>query len=160
MLYTPALLSYFQVVSPAIGSDKKKLRLAVNYLTSDIVGLLQSDSTLILTTDSAPQFAELIEMLSAQEITSRVAKDLLADTVFNNLSPKKLAKDKGLLQSNSTAELDPLVDAIIAANPTVADEYRAGKVSVLQFLVGQGMKETKGSANPQLLAKIFQSKLG
>ena len=43
----------------------------------------------------------------------------------------------------------------LAGNQKAVDEYKAGKEASIQFLVGQGMKETKGSANPQLLKKIF-----
>ena len=47
----------------------------------------------------------------------------------------------------------------IAANPTVVADYKSGKVALLQFLVGQGMKASKGSANPQVLSKLIQELL-
>ena len=52
-----------------------------------------------------------------------------------------------------------MVQKIIAENEKVAAEYRAGKETSIMFLVGQGMKASKGSANPQVLKKLFEGEL-
>jgi aspartyl-tRNA(Asn)/glutamyl-tRNA(Gln) amidotransferase subunit B len=57
------------------------------------------------------------------------------------------------------AALPALVQKIIEAHQTVAADYKAGKAASLQFLVGQGMKESKGSANPAALAEEFKKAL-
>lgn len=49
-----------------------------------------------------------------------------------------------------------IVQSIIDTNPNVVAEYKSGKVSVVQFLVGQGMKATKGSGNPAVLKSLFE----
>jgi aspartyl-tRNA(Asn)/glutamyl-tRNA(Gln) amidotransferase subunit B len=49
---------------------------------------------------------------------------------------------------------------IISTNPKVVADYKAGKVALLQFLIGQAMKATKGSANPEMLKKLLLEKLG
>jgi aspartyl-tRNA(Asn)/glutamyl-tRNA(Gln) amidotransferase subunit B len=49
---------------------------------------------------------------------------------------------------------------VIANNPKQVEQYRSGKASVINFLVGQAMKATRGQANVALLTELFKSKLG
>ncbi|MBO5723161.1 MAG: Asp-tRNA(Asn)/Glu-tRNA(Gln) amidotransferase GatCAB subunit B, partial [Lentisphaeria bacterium] len=51
------------------------------------------------------------------------------------------------------------VDQAIAANPAQVEQFKAGNPKVLQFLVGQVMKLSKGKANPKLVSEILTSKL-
>ena len=160
LLYNQSLGTFFKAVAAALkDDDRQKLQLAANYLTSDIAGLLAADVKLELDSKNAMSFAELLEMVAEQKINSRVAKDLLPEVVFEGKKPLVLAEERGLLQSSNAADIQPVVESVLAANPTVVADYRAGKDSALQYLVGQGMKETKGTANPQVLADLFRQTL-
>ena len=57
-------------------------------------------------------------------------------------------------------ELEPLVEAILAANPGQVEQYRGGKEGLLGFFVGQVMKETGGKANPKVVNELLREKLG
>ena len=57
-------------------------------------------------------------------------------------------------------ELDPAIDAVLAANAAEADAYRGGKQGVLGFLVRQVMKETRGAADPRVVSERLREKLG
>jgi aspartyl-tRNA(Asn)/glutamyl-tRNA(Gln) amidotransferase subunit B len=59
-----------------------------------------------------------------------------------------------------TSELEPIVDAVLAANPGQVEQYRGGKEGLLGFFVGQVMKETGGKANPKVVNGILREKLG
>ena len=61
---------------------------------------------------------------------------------------------------SDASELDPVIDAIIAANPDQAAAFRSGKEGLLGFFVGQVMKETGGSANPRVVSELVRAKLG
>ena len=76
-----------------------------------------------------------------------------------NLDPEKLATERGLMQTNATETLLPIIDKVIAANDNVVADFKAGKEAALQFLVGQVMKETKGSANPKVVADLLKENL-
>lgn len=153
------LLLFFRVVHEKVGDSLKTLKTAANYLTSDVVGLLQDRKLDLLDSKYAINFADLIKLVDDGTIGSRVAKDLLPEVIFDGADPEKVASDKGLLQSNSEEDLLPLVQKIVSDNQTVADEYRSGKEAALKFLIGQGMKETKGSANPAVLEKLLKQEL-
>lgn len=132
--------------------------LAANYLITDIASLLESGD-LSLEHAHPKQYAQLLALVADGLITSRVAKDLLKEAVFDGLDPEVLAKERGLVQQNSSEALESVIDTIIAENEAVVAEYKAGKEASIQYLVGQGMKATKGSANPTLLKQLLESKL-
>lgn len=141
--------------------DTSTLLTAANYLTSDVMGMLSSGKLTNLSTsnDTLVSFAELITMVESGVITSRVAKDILFEVITTGLSAKAIVADRNLATSTDTALLDGVIDEIITQNPTVVEEYKQGKVAVLQFLVGQGMKKMKGTANPVILKVLFEQRI-
>jgi aspartyl-tRNA(Asn)/glutamyl-tRNA(Gln) amidotransferase subunit B len=151
------LSSFFEESVLSISSEIKEApKMIANYIVSDIVGLMKEDGVKEIPF-SASRFAQLITMISKGELSSRGGKDIL---IFMYKGERgdvlELAKKHKLIQSNDDNETRSLVDEIIKENSQVADDYRKGKESALQFLVGQGMKKSKGSANPQLLKKILE----
>lgn len=153
--------SFFEgVMSSFAKATKGEAILASNYITSDLAGLIKNNPDVpvyknILTKD----FATLVLMLADKKISSRAAKDILTEMFLNGTSPEKIAEEKNLLQKSNESELTVIVQKIITDNPKVVQDYQAGKEASLQFLVGQGMKVTKGSANPEMLKKILVEEL-
>jgi aspartyl-tRNA(Asn)/glutamyl-tRNA(Gln) amidotransferase subunit B len=62
-------------------------------------------------------------------------------------------------QITDSSALEQIVDEIIAANPKQVEQYRGGKKTVAAFFVGQGMKASKGQANPEMLKEMLVRKL-
>lgn len=160
----------YLVNNPKFGfwfDDTKKLveeiengtKLLANYATSDLVYLLK-DKESNVPQISGQNFAELIGMVSRGEISSRGAKDILAKMVLKDESPKVIAEREGLLQSNDEGAMKAIVEKVIGANEKVVADYRGGKAASLQFLLGQVMKESKGSANPSVAKDILLKLLG
>ncbi len=144
-----------------LASDNKSnnfdvLKLAANYLLSDILALIQQGKSLRI---EPTDFLALMEMVSSGGVSSRVAKDLLIELVETGGDPVALAKERGLAQSSDPSALQPLVAEIINENNDAVIQYRQGKLSALQFLVGQGMKKSRGTANPGLLADLIRNAL-
>ncbi|HMP67287.1 MAG TPA: Asp-tRNA(Asn)/Glu-tRNA(Gln) amidotransferase subunit GatB [Candidatus Paceibacterota bacterium] len=146
--------------------NEKEIKLAANYITTDLISLEKGTPSII----TPAQIVELVKMISANEISSRGAKDILAILVNGsgntggadddkNISIRQIAEKNNLLQQSDTGALEEIVKKVITNNPKVVADYKSGKVALLQFLIGQGMKETKGSANPQVLAEVFRKNL-
>lgn len=176
---TPRLANYFEKVVSAFGMkasatetkieknkvENKTARLAINYLLTDYLGLVKKEfgEDIELGLEKRPIaaeiFAKLIELIAGGTLSSRGGKDLLAVLYISNpdksIDLEALVKEKGFVQKSDENELKEIVKAIITANPQVVADYKAGKTALLQFFIGQGMKATKGSANPELLKKIF-----
>tara|TARA_B100000508_G_scaffold53235_1_gene41231 strand:- start:6958 stop:8370 length:1413 start_codon:yes stop_codon:yes gene_type:complete len=139
----------------------EKIKRAVNYLTSDIAGYYNEHSDKVefetLTPDA---FADLIEMVCEDKISSRGAKDILRVLLEDGGEPEQVAEEKGLFQVQDAGALKEVVLEIISENEGVVEEYKNGKEASLQFLVGQGMKKTKGAANPGLLKEAILNEIG
>ena len=71
------------------------------------------------------------------------------------INPKKYIEENNLQQKDNSTELNIIAKKIIDANPKVVADYKGGKEQALMSLVGQIMKETKGSANPTMTKKIL-----
>jgi aspartyl-tRNA(Asn)/glutamyl-tRNA(Gln) amidotransferase subunit B len=131
--------------------DSEKVKLAVNYITSDIAGLIKKagiDEFKITPTF----FAQIMTMISVGELSSRGAKDILAIYWNENIdmNPKVIAEERGMIQKNDPEALKKMIQELIDQNPTVVADYKAGKQASLQFFIGQIMKISKGSINPQV----------
>ena len=135
--------------------DKEKIKLASNYVTSDLIGLQQKTDFSVYENIKPAEFAQLINMAAEGEISSRGAKDILRVMAEDGGEARKIAEEKGLFQKSDEGELKKTVEQIISENQQAADEYKAGKEASLKFLIGQGMKVTRGSANPELLQKLL-----
>ncbi|MBI2120406.1 MAG: Asp-tRNA(Asn)/Glu-tRNA(Gln) amidotransferase subunit GatB [Parcubacteria group bacterium] len=137
-------------------ADAKLAGLASNYITSDLAGLIKNHPDLDAFSHISPEtFAELIKMASEGKISSRGAKDILAIMFREGGNPMKIAKERDLLQKSDEGELKAIVEKIIIENEKAVSEYKAGKEANIQFLVGQGMRATKGSGNPEVLKKLL-----
>jgi aspartyl-tRNA(Asn)/glutamyl-tRNA(Gln) amidotransferase subunit B len=149
--------SFFDAVIEQITNERAVL-LAGNYFTTDVLSLLEKEGHGIEEVDAA-SFVKLMNLLEAGEITSRVAKDILAEVVIGKEDPRILAESRGLLQENSEEAVLLIVKSVIEENPSIAAEYKAGKETSIQFLIGQGMKKSKGSANPGVLKNLLEKEL-
>ncbi len=138
-------------------TDKKASVLAANYISSDLAGLAAGEESVGKVTTEA--FVVLIKMAIGGEVSSRGVKDILAVMYTEGGDPKQIAEAKGLIQKNDEGELKKVVEKILTDHKAAVEEYKAGKGQALQFLVGQGMKATKGAANPALLGKIIKELL-
>lgn len=164
---SPKIGHYFEEVGKGLDNDKKLMRLAINYILTDFIGILKKEDKNPETSMemvSAKNFATLVQMIGNGELSSRGGKDLLAILYSKfgeqNIDPVEIANEQGLIQKSDEGEIKKIVEEIIKTNLSVVDDYKKGKMAALQFLVGQGMKATKGSANPEVLKKIIIETIG
>ncbi|MBY0376729.1 Asp-tRNA(Asn)/Glu-tRNA(Gln) amidotransferase subunit GatB [Patescibacteria group bacterium] len=146
--------TWFEKVAHLVGGNSKT---ASNYITSDYLGVKKSNMDAKL--PSPENFAELITLVAENKISSRGAKDLLGMIVFKDESPLKIAEEKGMLQQNDEGAIKMLVEKAISENPEVVATYKAGKENAIMSLVGKIIKESNGSANPQVVIKLLKEML-
>ena len=148
----PELAGWFEEVAKSL-SEQSLIKTASNYITSDFVGIKKSNPEVKL--PSGANFVELVKMVAENKVSSRVAKDILAIIVMEDMSPMKIAEEKDLLQKNDEGALKEIVQKVIDDNPQVIEVYKGGKENAIMSLVGGVMKATKGSANPQLAKELL-----
>ncbi len=144
---------FFEKVISNFFDNKDLIKTASNYISSDLVGLMTKE--LIQSFPDSNKFAKLILMVGKGELSSRAAKDLLLRMIKENIDPEEIAKKEGLLQQNDEGSLRVIIEKLIIDNPKVMADYRSGKEASLQFFIGQTIKATKGSANPQTIKKVL-----
>ena len=150
------LAKWFEKVAKNL-TRKESIKILSNYITSDYLGLKKNNSEIKL--PSSKNFVELIDLVAENKISSRTTKDILAMIVLKDESPLKIATEKNLLQKNDEGVLKSMVEKIISDNPEVVAVYKSGKENAIMSLVGKVIKESKGSANPQLVTKILKDLL-
>jgi len=141
-------------------ADKKEQKihkLVSNYLISDVKGLLGSQQFVEKDFKITPEnFAEFIKMIYEDEISSKVAKMVL-ENMFNTWSdPSSIVEENNWRQMKDLGELENAVKQVIEKNPKPVEDYKSGNKNALQFLAGQVMKETRGTANPKEVQEVLK----
>jgi aspartyl-tRNA(Asn)/glutamyl-tRNA(Gln) amidotransferase subunit B len=138
----------------------KLCKLTANWLLSELFKHLKQDSLSIKDLRiSAEYFAKLVALVFTNKINSSAGQTILEAMYQKGGDPDDLVQELGLEQMDDTAELEHIIQAVIAKNPVQAEQYRAGKESLLQFFVGQAMAATKGKANPKILIDLLKETL-
>jgi aspartyl-tRNA(Asn)/glutamyl-tRNA(Gln) amidotransferase subunit B len=109
---------------------------------------------------SIPAGADLGELVKVAKAAKELTREALSGAVAAS-ADAGFSADAYLGQRavSDTGELEPLVDAVLAAHPGQVEAYRGGKDGLLGFFVGQVMKETGGRANPKVVNELLREKL-
>jgi len=171
-VYNKDLGEYFEKVisefEPKLAKEKllKLIKLASNYLITDLQGLLKSKDFLTplekksLTGRVTPEnFAEFITLIYDGKISSKIAKMVLSEMFQTGADPSRIIEEKGLNQITDEVEIEEVIKEVISKNPKVIEDYKKGKANAFQFLIGQVMMKTGGKANPQIVNKILKETL-
>ncbi|WP_341895416.1 Asp-tRNA(Asn)/Glu-tRNA(Gln) amidotransferase subunit GatB [Ferrovibrio terrae] len=141
----------------AKGRDGK---LAANWVITEYFGLLnksgQSMEDFVIT---AEKLGGLIDLISDNTISNRLAKDVFALMVETGKDAATIVEEKGMRQVTDTGAIEKVIDEVMAANPDKVAEYRSGKDKLFGFFVGQTMKASGGKANPAAVNEMLKKKL-
>ncbi len=139
--------------------DPKPLKLAANYITTDLAKLLNETGGAASDMRITPEnFAELITYLAGDKISSAAAKRVLALMYAAGADPSLIIEEQKLWQVTDTETLAATVERIIERQPAAVQDFKRGKREALQFLLGQVMKEAAG-ANPAVVRQLLEEKL-
>ncbi len=131
-----------------LGADPKS---ASNWITTNLLGSLNKlDITMEEMTLTPAKLAELIELSSSNKISSKQAKEVFADILTSGKTPKEIVKEKGMEQMSDTEEIVRIANEVLDENPDVIEQYKKGRTNVVDYLTGQIMKKTRGTANPTI----------
>ena len=140
---------------------KDKLsKLAYNWLTSELFGLIGAKFKIEDLYITAENMAELITLIYEKKINSSAGQTILKE-MFNGADddPSHIAERLDLAQIEDDSTLEGIVIKVIMSNPEQVKEYKSGKAAVLKFFLGLVMKESKGKANPQKAEELLKNKL-
>ncbi|MEK7658515.1 MAG: Asp-tRNA(Asn)/Glu-tRNA(Gln) amidotransferase subunit GatB [Patescibacteria group bacterium] len=139
---------------------KKIFKMIANYLISDVQGLLLGKQFIETDFRITPEnFAEFIKMIYKNEISSKVAKMVLADMFNTGSDPSTIVDENNLRQMSDNSELEKIIEEVISKNSKAVEDYKKGKQNALQFLAGHVMAETRGTANPEKVRELLNKLL-
>jgi len=133
------------------------IQLSANYIITEFPKFLPVAGEIKIT---AENFAELIYMTFIGDISSSGAQEALKEMFKTGGDPSQIIESKNLKQTSDTGELEKIVEIVIKNNPQPVEDYKKGKETALQFLIGLAMRESKGKANPNIVGEIIKKKLG
>jgi aspartyl-tRNA(Asn)/glutamyl-tRNA(Gln) amidotransferase subunit B len=158
-----ALGDYFeQIVAVSQVKDRKtRAKAASNLVLNDVARLLKASGISVQESKfSAAAAANLLDLLDNERITGKQAKEVVDEAFATGKLPEEIVKEKGFAPPISDiSALEEIIAAVIANNPTIAADYRSGKVNAAQALIGQVMKQTRGQARADIVRTLLLAKL-
>ena len=154
---TRAASEYFETAARVSGDPKT----AANWVMGDLMGLLKAESKDIAESPvSAENLGDLVKRITAGEISGKLAKEIFPKMFAAGEPAGAIIEREGLKQISDTDALEKVIVEVIASFPKQVEQYRAGKTTVLNFLVGQAMRATRGQANVPVVTEILKRTLG
>ena len=156
---------YFEVTLAAGESSKISSREALaksvsNWLLGDLSRLLNASGVDISQTKIQPsQLASLVLLVDGGKISGSAGKQVLEEMFSSGRDATAVTTELGLGRIEDHDVITDAVVKILATNSKAADDYRAGKLEALKFLVGQVMRETRGRADAAEIEALLQKEL-
>lgn len=151
-----AIAEYFEETIKE-GADPK---LSSNWITSVILGHLNKYELSITDIFVTPKMlTNLIKMVNDKVISSKQGKEVLYKALTEEKEPAVIVKESGMKQIVDDNVIEKFVLEVLDENPNVVLQYKNGKTNVIDFLVGQVMKKSRGQANPAMTMKMIKEQI-
>ncbi|MBL8715264.1 MAG: glutamine--tRNA ligase/YqeY domain fusion protein [Myxococcales bacterium] len=151
----PALAALFEGALAA-GSAAKPV---ASLLANDVVRELRARRLEKAPFDGAA-LGELPPLVESGTLSTKLAKEVLAEMFVRGARPTDIVKEKGLSQVSDAGAVEAAVAKVLADNPDTVARYKAGNANVVGALVGMVIKSLQGRANPKLVNEILKKQLG
>jgi aspartyl-tRNA(Asn)/glutamyl-tRNA(Gln) amidotransferase subunit B len=154
---TRAASDYFETAAKASGDPKN----TANWVMGDLMGMLKAEGKEIGECPISPQnLGELVKLLAQGELSGKLAKEIFPKMFSTGDAAAVIMEREGLKQISDAGALGGIIDGVIAGNPKQVEQYQSGKTSVINYLVGQAMKASRGQANVAAVTDLLKQKLG
>ena len=150
------LARYFETAA----KDAKKPKSIANWILNDLQSALGNANQTITDCPIPPEaLDELVNLIDSGKISGKQGKEVFAEMFTSGKGAAEIVKEKGIEQLSDVSTIEGFCDQVIAANPKPAADFKSGNAASLNFLKGQVIKLSKGTANPQLVGEILERKL-
>ena len=135
-------------------------KMSSNWLTTMLLGYINKEYLTIDEVYLKPDMlVELMELIDKKEISSKQGKDVFYSSIEEKKRPKEIVKEKGMTQLADDSAIRSIVCEVLDENPTLIEQYKNGRTNVVDFLVGQVMKKTRGQANPAMTRSMMSEEI-
>jgi len=152
------MANFFETMMAEEGVSAKT---ATTWLSVELQGRLKGDMNITNSPVDAKKLGFLVKRIDDKTVSGKAAKEILDFLMENEAVDVDSAIDTlGLKQVTDTGAIEAICDEIIGVNSEKVKQYKGGKDKLFGFFVGQVMKASMGSANPQVVNEILKAKLG
>ncbi len=158
---TREMADYFDEVREVCGDAKQ----AANWVQGELAGALNRENLAIKDSPvSARQLGELVARVLDDTINGKAAKQVF-QALWNGqgASADDIIEAQGLKQVTDTGAIEAMIDQVIADSPAQVAQYRDAEPDkrgkMIGYFVGQVMKASRGTANPQQVNELLKQKL-
>jgi aspartyl-tRNA(Asn)/glutamyl-tRNA(Gln) amidotransferase subunit B len=152
-----SLSDYFESTVEAYRGDPKR---ASNWLINDVLRLLNESGRIAGELALTPVYlAEIIRLVDAGTVNTNTGKALLEKVNTTGRAPDQLVQEDGLGRVSDDSTIRAVAAEVLAESPSEAASYKAGKVTLMGWFVGQVMKKMRGKADAQMAKSILEEML-
>jgi len=132
---------------------------ATTWLTVELLARFTEGVNIINSPVNALKLGSLVKAIESGDISGKAGKEVLDYLILNDESVEEVIEKLGLKQVSDDGAILAIIDEIISSNEDKVEQYKSGKDKLFGFFVGQTMKASKGSANPQVVNKLLKQRL-
>ncbi|HEY8038217.1 MAG TPA: Asp-tRNA(Asn)/Glu-tRNA(Gln) amidotransferase subunit GatB, partial [Polyangiaceae bacterium] len=152
----PRVAAFFEEAATLHGNPTR----VANFIQGEVLRDVQAHGLSATLPVSPAQLAQLLRLVDQGTISGKQAKEVYVRIAGSDRMPAAVVAELGMQQVSDAAAIEAVCRRVVEGNPRQAEQLRAGKTALLGFFVGQVMKETKGSANPQMVNDVLRRVLG
>lgn len=157
ILVKDKLVSDFFEKTIALGANAKA---SSNWITTNLLGYLNKELETIESIPMTPSMlVEIIKLVDDKTISSKQAKEVFQICLEQGTDPNEIVQQKGMKQITNENEIIKIVNEVLDENDSTIEQYKNGRINVVDYLVGQVMKKTKGKANPSIARSTMQEEI-
>lgn len=151
---------YYEAAVARLAMTDEAPKILANWMTVELFGLLNKHTLSIAESRvSSTQLAELVNLITSDVISGKIAKTVFADMWETGREPAAIVDEKGLRQVVDAGAIEAIINSVLEANPDHVAEYRSGKDKLFGFFVGQVMKAMEGKGNPGMINSALKKLL-
>jgi aspartyl-tRNA(Asn)/glutamyl-tRNA(Gln) amidotransferase subunit B len=152
-----SLADYFEEAVKSYGGDSKRIS---NWLINDVMRIMNESGVTAEELRLSPKYlADIVKMVDEGAINTNTGKSLLEKINSTGKSPQQVVSEEGLGRVNDDDVIRKIAAEVLAESPKEVESYKAGKVTLMGWFVGQVMKKMKGKADPQTAKTILEELL-
>jgi aspartyl-tRNA(Asn)/glutamyl-tRNA(Gln) amidotransferase subunit B len=152
----PRVAGFFEEAATIHGNATK----VANFVTSEVLRDVTTHGLTANIPVTPAQVAALLRLVDGGTISGKQAKEVYAKIAGTTKTPEDVVAELNLSQVSDVGAIEEICRRLVAENPKQAEQLRGGKAALMGYFVGLAMKETKGSANPQLVNEAMRHILG
>jgi aspartyl-tRNA(Asn)/glutamyl-tRNA(Gln) amidotransferase subunit B len=150
------LADYYEAAVAALPGNPKGI---ANWVQGEVLRDVKERKVELGGTIPPGSLAALVGMVDAGKISNSAAKEVFAAVAPTGEDPAAAVERLGLAQVSDSSQIERWIEEVVEQNPTQVAQYRAGKVQIVGFLVGQVMKRSGGRAEPKTVQQLMRQVL-